>query len=56
MVWLVPSMSSPNPYPFPNFMFWLLCGVLGKGLLTSPPAPEQQIHSGDPLPAKEPTP
>lgn len=37
-VWIVPSLTSPNPYPYPNIMFWLLTGVLGAGLLTRPRA------------------
>lgn len=28
VVWFVPSMTSPIPYPFPNFVMWAVTGVL----------------------------
>lgn len=27
-VWLVPLLTSPVPYPFPNFLLWLIAGLL----------------------------
>ena len=36
VVWLVPSLTSPNPYPLPNELFWVISGMLGAGLLTHP--------------------
>lgn len=35
-IWLVPSLSSPNPYPLPNDLFWVISGMLGVGLFTWP--------------------
>lgn len=37
MVWLVPTMMSPNPYPTPNFLVWLICGIAGRGILVNLP-------------------
>jgi len=31
-VWIMPTLFSPNPYPLPNNLFWLLCGVAGRSL------------------------
>lgn len=28
VIWVVPSMTSPIPYPFPNFVMWTVTGVL----------------------------
>ncbi|WP_156188263.1 O-antigen ligase family protein [Arsenicicoccus sp. oral taxon 190] len=32
-VWFVPSMTSPNPYPFPNYLMWLIAGIAGRTVL-----------------------
>lgn len=40
LVWLFPTMFSPNPYPLPNILFWLLAGVAGRGILVDLPKPE----------------
>ena len=29
-VWLMPSLFSPNPYPLPNLLVWLVAGVAGR--------------------------
>ncbi|MDO5681542.1 MAG: O-antigen ligase family protein [Propionibacteriaceae bacterium] len=36
-IWFVPSMTSPNPYPMPNFMVWMLWGIAGRGVLVNLP-------------------
>lgn len=33
-VWIVPSMTSPNPYPLPNNLVWIVAGIAGTTLLT----------------------
>lgn len=33
VVWFVPSMTSPNPYPFPNYLMWLIAGIAGRTVL-----------------------
>lgn len=30
VVWFVPSMTSPNPYPLPNDLMWLVAGIAGR--------------------------
>lgn len=37
IIWLVPTFSSPNPYPMPNFLMWLLAGIAGHRLLLTRP-------------------
>ncbi|RLV49291.1 O-antigen ligase family protein [Nocardioides mangrovicus] len=34
LVWIGPTLLSPNPYPFPNNLIWLFGGVAGVALLT----------------------
>jgi O-antigen ligase len=29
LIWIFPSMLSPNPYPLPNYLVWLLGGIAG---------------------------
>lgn len=61
-IWLVPSLSSPNPYPLPNDLFWVVSGILGTGLITWPreddlasrqqvpdPAPSHPVPPGQPV-------
>ncbi|MFT3832860.1 MAG: O-antigen ligase family protein [Micropruina sp.] len=36
-VWLVPSLTSPNPYLTPNYLIWLLWGVAARGILIDLP-------------------
>lgn len=40
LIWLVPTMMSPNPYPTPNFLIWLICGIAGRGILVNLPTVE----------------
>lgn len=37
IIWLVPTFSSPNPYPMPNFLMWLLTGIAAHRYLLSEP-------------------
>lgn len=30
IVWFVPTMTSPNPYPLPNNLMWLIAGIAGQ--------------------------
>jgi len=39
-VWLIPSLTSPNPYPLPNYLVWLVWGVAARGILVQLPARE----------------
>lgn len=36
-VWVVPTLMSPNPYPLPNNMLWLITGVLSTPWLAVSP-------------------
>lgn len=45
-VWLLPTIGSPNPYPFPNNMIWLVCGIASRHLLI---APAVRVPETDPL-------
>lgn len=36
-VWIVPSMTSPNPYLTPNYLVWLIWGVAARGILIDLP-------------------
>ncbi len=38
LVWLFPSLASPNPYPTPNYLVWLLWGIAARGILVKLPA------------------
>ncbi|WP_420176370.1 O-antigen ligase family protein [Luteococcus sp. OSA5] len=49
-VWLLPTLGSPNPYPFPNNMIWLIGGIASRHLLI---APARRIPL---LPARQETP
>ncbi|HYO19670.1 MAG TPA: O-antigen ligase family protein [Dermatophilaceae bacterium] len=47
VVWLVPSLLSPNPYPFPNFVMWTVTGLLLPSRLATPAARARRLHSQD---------
>lgn len=42
LVWFFPTMFSPNPYPLPNILFWLIAGVAGRGILVDLPRAEKR--------------
>ncbi|MGV8909962.1 MAG: O-antigen ligase family protein [Propionicimonas sp.] len=37
-IWFMPSLSSPNPYPTPNFLVWLIWGIAARGILVDLPS------------------
>ena len=37
LIWLIPSLTSPNPYPMPNYLVWLVWGVAARGILVKLP-------------------
>jgi O-antigen ligase len=37
-IWFIPSLSSPNPYPTPNNLVWLVWGIAARGILVELPA------------------
>jgi O-antigen ligase len=37
IMWFVPSLSSPNPYPTPNYLVWLIWGIAARGILVDLP-------------------
>jgi O-antigen ligase len=41
-IWFLPSLSSPNPYPTPNFLFWLIWGIAARGILVDLPVREPE--------------
>jgi putative inorganic carbon (HCO3(-)) transporter len=44
-IWVIPSLTSPNPYPMPNYLVWLVWGVAARGILVKlPDAPVQTGH------------
>ena len=40
VVWIVPSMTSPNPYLTPNYLIWLIWGIAARGSLIDLPRRE----------------
>jgi len=34
-LWFVPSMLSPNPYPLPNYLLWIIAGIVARPTLIS---------------------
>lgn len=42
--WLLPSLTSPNPYPLPNNLFWLVGGIVAAPLLVRPSATRGEPH------------
>ncbi|KQQ42952.1 hypothetical protein ASF50_02755 [Nocardioides sp. Leaf307] len=36
VIWLFPTMLSPNNYPLPNNLVWLIGGIAGRALLVRP--------------------
>lgn len=53
LVWFVPSMTSPNPYPMPNFLIWLIFGIAGRGFLIDLPTAQEVAEAGGRVPATE---
>ena len=45
-IWLIPSLTSPNPYPMPNYLIWLIWGVAARGILVK--LPEDPVPDRDP--------
>lgn len=37
IAWLVPTMTSPNPFPLPNTLVWLVAGIAGRHLMIKHP-------------------
>ncbi|WP_392465606.1 O-antigen ligase family protein [Arsenicicoccus cauae] len=35
--WLVPTMTSPNPFPLPNTLVWLVAGIAGREFMIKRP-------------------
>jgi len=50
-IWFMPSLSSPNPYPTPNFLVWLIWGIAARGILVELPARPAQVPLRATLPA-----
>ena len=42
-LWFMPSLSSPNPYPTPNFLVWLIWGIAARGILVELPSRPPQV-------------
>ncbi len=46
-IWVIPSLTSPNPYPMPNYLVWLVWGVAARGILVKlPDAPASERVPG----------
>ncbi len=39
LVWIFPTMLSPNPYVFPNLLIWMIGGIAGRGILLAREVP-----------------
>jgi O-antigen ligase len=50
-LWFLPSLSSPNPYPTPNFLVWLIWGVAARGILVELPKNPADVPLRASLPA-----
>ncbi|HSK34757.1 MAG TPA: O-antigen ligase family protein [Propionicimonas sp.] len=50
-LWFLPSLSSPNPYPTPNFLVWLIWGVAARGILVELPTNPADVPLRASLPA-----
>jgi len=50
-LWFMPSLSSPNPYPTPNFLVWLIWGVAARGILVELPTNPADVPLRASLPA-----
>lgn len=37
LIWFLPSLTSPNPYPMPNYLIWLVWGIAARGILVQLP-------------------
>ena len=42
-LWFMPSLSSPNPYPTPNYLVWLIWGIAARGILVELPTRPAQV-------------
>lgn len=54
LIWFFPSLTSPNPYPMPNYLIWLVWGIAARGILVQlPGAPAAAAgHSGAAVPGR----
>jgi O-antigen ligase len=43
-IWVIPSLTSPNPYPMPNYLVWLVWGVASRGILVRLPDAPASAH------------
>jgi putative inorganic carbon (hco3(-)) transporter len=50
-IWFIPSLSSPNPYPTPNYLVWLVWGIAARGILVELPARPADLPLRATLPA-----
>lgn len=50
IIWVFPTMFSPNPYTTPNLLIWLFAGVAGRGILVRLPQPQPTPAARDDLP------
>ena len=50
-IWFMPSLSSPNPYPTPNYLVWLIWGIAARGILVELPARPAELPLRATLPA-----
>lgn len=50
-LWFMPSLSSPNPYPTPNFLVWLIWGIAARGILVELPTNPADVPLRATLPA-----
>jgi O-antigen ligase len=51
VMWFVPSLSSPNPYPTPNYLVWLIWGIAARGILVELPTRPADLPLQATLPA-----
>lgn len=50
-IWFLPSLSSPNPYPTPNYLVWLVWGIAARGILIELPTRPADVPLRADLPA-----
>ncbi|HEY3337284.1 MAG TPA: O-antigen ligase family protein [Propionicimonas sp.] len=50
-LWFMPSLSSPNPYPTPNYLVWLIWGIAARGILVELPTRPGDVPLRADLPA-----
>ncbi|MFT4217185.1 MAG: O-antigen ligase family protein [Micropruina sp.] len=51
LAWVVPSMTSPNPYLTPNYLVWLIWGIAARGILIDLPQSSSDGSTG--LPSRQ---